>query len=236
MIIILEDSDMRLLLIEDEKNLSDALVDILEDNNYSVDTAYDGETGQGMAETGIYDVIILDRMLPRKEGVQSLKEIRSQGIKTPVLLLTAKDTIEDKVEGLDAGADDYLVKPFATRELLARVRALSRRQTDLVHSERLEFGGLVFDILRCEAINGKESIKLTYKEAQLLEFFMRNKGQIITKDQILDKVWGLESNVEMNNIEIYIHYLRKKIKPESCRIQIETIRGIGYCMKEKDNV
>lgn len=227
---------MRLLLVEDEKRLSDALVEILEDNHYSVDVAYDGETGQDMAETGIYDVIILDRMLPRKEGVQMLKEFRSHGIKTPVLLLTAKDTVEDKVEGLDAGADDYLVKPFATKELLARVRALSRRQPDQQQTERLEVGGLVFDSLRCEAISGNETIRLTYKEAQLLELFMRKNGQVITKDQILDKVWGLETPVEMNNIEIYIHYLRKKLKPENCGVQIETIRGIGYCMKETGNV
>jgi DNA-binding response OmpR family regulator len=227
---------MRLLLVEDEQRLSDALVVILKDYKYSVDTAYDGESGQDMAETGIYDIIILDRMLPGKEGVQVLKEFRAKGIKTPVLLLTAMDTVEDKVEGLEAGADDYLVKPFATKELLARIRALSRRQPESIQSDRLQIGSLVLDILRCEATNNQETIRLTFKESQLLELFIRNKGQVITKEQILDRVWGLESTVEMNNIEIYIHYLRKKLNSNSCGVQIETIRGVGYCLKEEPNV
>ena len=224
---------MRLLLIEDEQRLSDALVTILEDNNYSVDTAYDGLYGLEIAETGICDIIILDRMLPGKDGIQVLKEIRAKGIKTPVLILTAKDTVEDKVEGLDAGADDYLVKPFSTKELLARIRALSRRQTEQLHDDLLKAGSLVLDTLRCEATNKNETIRLTFKESQLLELFMRKKGQVIAKEYILDKVWGLDSYVEMNNIEIYIHYLRKKLNPESCGIQIETIRGVGYCLREE---
>jgi len=227
---------MRLLLIEDERRLSDALVMILEDNKYSVDTAYDGDSGQDMGETGIYDVIILDRMLPIKEGVEVLKAIRFKGIKTPVLLLTAKDSIEDRVEGLDAGADDYLVKPFATKELLARIRALSRRQPTEIQEQNLKAGLLTLDVLRCEVTSANKTIKLTYKEAQLLELFIRKKGQVITKEQILDKVWGLKNAVEMNNIEIYIHYLRKKLESKSCGIIFETIRNIGYCLKEDINV
>ena len=224
---------MRLLLIEDEQKLSDALVSILEDSNYQVDAAYDGESGQDMAETGIYDLIILDRMLPLKEGVQVLKAFRKKGIQTPVLLLTAKDTIEDKVEGLDSGADDYLVKPFSTKELLARIRALSRRQPEQIQPDILKAGSLMLDIHRCEAKNNLGIIKLTYKEAQLLELLIRKKGKVISKEHILDKVWGMSSDVEMNNIEIYIHYLRKKLNPDHCRIQIETIRNVGYCLKEK---
>lgn len=227
---------MRLLLVEDEQRLSDALVTILQDNNYSVDTAYDGEVGQDMAESGIYDVVILDRMLPSKEGLQILKELRNKGIQSPVLLLTAKDSIEDKVEGLDAGADDYLVKPFSTKELLARIRALARRQTDQISNDKLKAGSLELDTLRCEVTNRNETIRLTFKESQLLELFMRKKGQVITKEYILDKVWGIDSIVEMNNIEIYIHYLRKKLNPECCGIQIETIRGVGYCLREDENV
>lgn len=223
---------MRLLLIEDDQRLSDALINIFEDNNYSVDTAYDGEIGQDLAETGIHDVIILDRMLPLKDGLQVLKELRSKNIKTPVLLLTAKDTIEDKVEGLDTGADDYLIKPFSSKELLARIRALSRRQPEQLQPDILKAGTLSLDIYRCEASNRNGVIKLTYKEAQLLELFMRKKGQVISKEYILDKVWGMSSDVEMNNIEIYIHYLRKKLNPEACGIQIETIRNVGYCLKE----
>jgi DNA-binding response OmpR family regulator len=227
---------MRLLLVEDEKRLSDALIEILKDNNYAVDVAYDGKIGQQMGMTGIYDVIILDRMLPKKEGLQVLKDLRKCSIKTPVLLLTAKDTLEDKVDGLDAGADDYLVKPFATKELLARIRALARRQPNHQQTEKLEVGNLIFDTLRCEVINENEKIRLTYKESQLLELFIRHNGKVITKDQILDKVWGLESSVEMNNIEIYIHYLRKKLISQKCGIQIETIRGVGYCFKEISDV
>jgi len=227
---------MRLLLIEDERRLSDALVMILEDNKYSVDTAYNGESGQDMGETGIYDLIILDRMLPIKEGVDVLKAIRLKGIKTPVLLLTAKDSIEDRVEGLDAGADDYLIKPFATKELLARVRALSRRQSTEIQEQNLKAGLLTLDVLRGEVTSQNGIIKLTYKESQLLELFFRKKGQVITKEQILDKVWGLKSVVEMNNIEIYIHYLRKKLDSKSCGITFVTIRNIGYCLKEDINV
>lgn len=227
---------MRLLLIEDDPNLSAALVEILADCKYSVDTADDGEDGQNMAETGIYDLIILDRMLPNKEGVQVLKELRAQGIQTPVLILTARDTVENKVEGLDAGADDYLVKPFATKEFLARVRALSRRQPEQIPTDKLQVASLTLDILRCEAIIRSETIRLTYKESQLLEVFIRKKGQVVTKDQILDKVWGPDAAVEMNNIEIYIHYLRKKLHPENSGIEIETIRGIGYCLKEVPHV
>ena len=222
---------MRLLLIEDDQRLSDALVNIFEDNNYSMDTAYDGESGQDLAETGIHDVIILDRMLPLKDGLQVLKALRSKDIKTPVLLLTAKDTIEDKVEGLDAGADDYLVKPFSTKELLARIRALSRRQPEQLQPAILKAGSLSLDIYRCEASNKNGVIRLTYKEAQLLELFIRKKGQVISKEYILDKVWGMSSDVEMNNIEIYIHYLRKKLNAEACGVQIETIRNVGYCLK-----
>jgi DNA-binding response OmpR family regulator len=227
---------MRFLLIEDEKRLSDALTYIFKKNGFGIDVAYDGESGQDMASTGIYDLIILDRMLPKKEGLAVLKELRSDGIKTPVLLLTAKDAVEDRVAGLDAGADDYLVKPFATEELLARVRALSRRQNEQLRSDCLQVASLMLDPLRCEASCEDKKIKLTVKETQLLELFMRNSGQVISKEQILDRVWGLDAEVELNNVEIYIHYLRKKIDPEKSGVRLETIRGIGYCLKEDNNV
>jgi len=227
---------MRILLIEDEERLSEALAYILKKNKYGVDTALDGITGQEMAETGIYDMIILDRMLPGKEGLSVLKELRAQGIKTPVLILTAKDAINDRVEGLDAGADDYLIKPFSTDELLARLRALSRRKAELLQSEKLQVASLVLYPMRSEAECGNVIVRLTLKETQLLELFMRNKGQVITKEQILDRVWGIDSEVEMNNVEIYIYYLRKKLNPTHCNIRIETIRGIGYCLREAGNV
>ncbi|WP_027364210.1 response regulator transcription factor [Desulfotruncus alcoholivorax] len=221
---------MRILLVEDEQKLADALAYILKKNKYGIDTAYDGESGQAMAETGVYDLIILDRMLPHKEGVQILKEIRSQGISTPVLLLTAKDSVTDRIEGLDAGADDYLIKPFSTGELLARIRALGRRRSVQLKGEIVSAYGLNLDPLRCEVTKEEKTIKLTLKESMLLELLMRNAGQVITKEQILDRVWGLDSNVEMGNVEIYIHYLRKKLTFKD--IFIETIRGVGYCLKK----
>lgn len=226
---------MRILLVEDEPRLSEALTYILKKNGYGVDTAYDGDTGQAMAETGAYDLIILDRMLPRKEGVALLKELRNQGIHTPVLLLTAKDSLQDRVEGLDAGADDYLVKPFSTEELLARLRALGRRTSGQIQDEQLIVAGLSFKPLHCELTNGNdETVKLTLKESLLLELLMRNPGQVITKEQILDRVWGPDTEVETNNVEIYVHYLRKKLN--SPNVRIETVRGIGYSLKEGSDV
>ena len=187
-----------------------------------------------MAETGVYDLIILDRMLPRKEGVTLLKELRCQGIHTPVLLLTAKDSLQDRIEGLDAGADDYLVKPFSTEELLARLRALGRRPSGQIQDEQLNFAGLILKPLHCELTQESKTVKLTLKESLILEIFMRNPGQVITKEQIIDRVWGLDTDVETNNVEIYVHYLRKKLN--SPNVRIETVRGIGYCLKEEPNV
>jgi DNA-binding response OmpR family regulator len=173
-------------------------------------------------------------MLPKKEGVALLKDLRRQRIYTPVLLLTAKDSITDRIEGLDAGADDYLIKPFSTDELLARLRALGRRPPSQIQEENLTLGGFSFKPLHCELTKDNKTIKLTLKESLLLELFMRNKGQVITKEQILDRVWGLDTDAEANNVEIYVHYLRKKLN--SPNLKIETVRGIGYCLKEEPDV
>lgn len=224
---------MRLLLVDDEKRLVDPLAYILRKNNYGVDLAYDGVSGQVMAETGVYDLIVLDRMLPHKEGVEVLKDLRNKGIMTPIILLTAKDSVEDRIVGLDAGADDYLIKPFSTDELMARIRALSRRKGVQLTGDKVEVFGLILDPLSCEVTDGSNSVKLTYKESLLLELFMRNPTQVITKEQILDRVWGLDSVVELSNVEVYIYYLRKKISFKNC--SIETIRGVGYCLKGLDN-
>jgi len=228
---------VRLLLVEDEKRLSEALVYILKKNKYAVDVAYDGETGEDMAMSGIYDLIILDWMLPKNDGISILKNIRSQGINTPVLFLTAKDTIENRVEGLDSGADDYLIKPFSNEELLARVRALSRRQGEILLHKSLHAGNLTLDTSQCKAAFGvKRAVKLTLKECQLLELLIKNKGQVITKEQILDRVWGFEMDADYNNVEIYVHYLRKKLDCDAANIRISTVRGIGYCLEEGNNV
>jgi DNA-binding response OmpR family regulator len=221
-----------MLLVEDEVRLAEALAYILKKNGYGVDVANDGITGQDMAETGIYDLIILDRMLPGKEGLQILKELRKSKVVTPVLILTAKDAVGDRVEGLDCGADDYLIKPFATEELLARIRALQRRQREVLNSECLKTSTLSFNPLSGEVESSGESVRLTLKETQLLELLLRNRKQVITREQILDKVWGLDSDIEINTIEVHLSYLRKKLNSLNCGISIEAVRGIGYCLKE----
>ncbi len=219
--------------MEDEIRLAEALSYILKKNGYGVDVANDGITGQDMAETGIYDLIILDRMLPGKEGLQILKELRKSKVVTPVLILTAKDAVGDRVEGLDCGADDYLIKPFATEELLARIRALQRRQSEVLKSEYITTSTLFFNPLSGEVESGGDSVRLTLKEAQLLELLLRNRKQVITREQILDKVWGLDSDIEINTIEVHLSYLRKKLNSLNCGISIEAVRGIGYCLKEE---
>ncbi|HMM21746.1 MAG TPA: response regulator transcription factor [Selenomonadales bacterium] len=223
---------MKLLLVEDEERLVEALTYLLKKNGYLVDAAQDGETGVEMAATGVYDIIILDRMLPYLDGISLLREIRSMGLDTPVLFLTAKDSPKDKVEGLDAGADDYLVKPFFNDELLARLRALCRRKGKDLQGDTVDAAGLVFDPLRCEVTKGDEVIHLTLKESLLLELLIRNYGRVITKERIMEKIWGYNSDTEMANINLYIHYLRKKLKVSS----IKTVRGVGYFLQEDKNV
>ena len=223
---------MRVLLVEDETRLADALEQILKKQGYLVDVTGDGDVGQDMAETGIYDVIILDRMLPNIEGVEILKHIRARQIITPVIFLTAKDAISSRIEGLDAGADDYLIKPFSKDELLARVRALARRSEHLQMSDRICVASLCLDTQSCEVSIGEEKVKLTVTEAQLLELLMRNQGQVLIKEQILDRIWGFDKEVEVKNVELYIFYLRKKINLEKAGTAIHTVRGIGYCLKE----
>jgi DNA-binding response OmpR family regulator len=223
---------MRILLVEDETRLAEALEQILKRQGYAVDVANDGAAGQDMAETGIYNVIILDRMLPSIEGADILKYLRREGITTPVIFLTAKDTVSNRVEGLDAGADDYLIKPFSKDELLARVRALSRRSEQLHTSDTIRAASLCLDMRTCELTAGGETLKLTLTEAQLLELLMRHKGQVLTKEQILDRIWGFDKEVDAKNVELYIFYLRKKIPFEKNGAAIQTVRGVGYCFQE----
>lgn len=224
---------MRILLVEDEARLADALAQILKRQGYLVDVTGDGAVGQDMAETEIYDAIILDRMLPHIEGVDILKYLRAKQIVTPVILLTAKDAVSSRVEGLDAGADDYLVKPFAKDELLARVRALTRRSETLQVTDQIRVASLCLDMRSCEVSAEANNIKLTLTEAQLLELLMRNQGQVLTKEQILDRIWGFEKEVELKNVELYIFYLRKKIAFAQYGVEIQTVRGVGYCLRER---
>ena len=226
---------MKILLVEDEERLAEAIHHILKKEGYVVDISNDGLEAQALAETGIYDVIILDRMLPNKEGVEILKELRRKQIASPVIFLTAKDSVANRVEGLEAGADDYLIKPFANSELIARVRALSRRNDNLVQNDRLTAGKLELNSKDCEALVDQVKVKLSLKEAQLLALFIQNKGQTLSKEQILDRVWPLNSEVELKNVDLYTYYLRKKIDFFAANLTLETIRGIGYALKERSN-
>jgi len=223
---------MKLLLIEDELRLGTALVYLLRANGYIVDLTSDGDTGLEKATTKYYDLIILDWMLPGRDGISIIKELRGQGFNNPVLFLTCKDLPKDRVEGLDSGADDYLVKPFAAEELLARIRALTRRKAKDWVGNFINAAGMILDPLKGEVIKGEEVIRLTVKETLLLELLMRNQGHVITKEQIIARVWGFDSEVEFSNIDLYIHYLRKKL----CISYIKTIRGVGYLLREEADV
>lgn len=224
---------MRILVVEDEYSLADALREILKKEKYTVDIATDGQEGLYQALTGIYDAIVLDVMLPEMNGFQVLDKLRKEGIETPVLMLTAKSELDDKVRGLDYGADDYMTKPFQTKELLARLRAITRRKGE-IESNIISFGDLELNTsigeISCK-ITGK-SMKLGVKEFQLLEFLLKNKNQIVTKEQIVEKLWGLDSDSEYNNAEVYVSFTRKKIKFIGSKVAIKAVRGLGYTLEE----
>jgi len=223
---------MRILLVEDEVRLSQALVEIFQKNRYGVDAVYTGPEGLEYAQSGIYDAVILDIMLPGMDGITILKTLREEKNQVPVLLLTAKDDISDKVKGLDCGADDYMTKPFSTDELLARIRALTRRKGD-VKEDSVTFGDLVLNKKNCELqkVDG-ETIKLSLKEFQIIDLLFENPHQIIKKERIIEKIWGGDSDAEYNNVEVYISFIRKKMEQLKVRTTIRTARGIGYSLEE----
>jgi len=222
---------MRVLVVEDETALASALKKILESNHILTDVAHDGIEGQMLADHDAYDVIVLDLMLPGKSGLDILQSIRQAGKNVPVLLLTARDSTADKVKGLNMGADDYVVKPFVTEELVARIQALGRRPWEVYKGKDISFANLILDTKSGELLVDQERVKLTAKEAQLLEMFLRSPGVTISKEQILDRIWGFDSYVMENSVEIYIHYIRKKIKKSQA--EIKTKRGMGYYIREK---
>ena len=224
---------MRLLLAEDEEALSKALVTILKHNNYAVDAVYDGQQALDYLECGIYDGLILDLMMPKVDGITVLKTIRQKGNKIPVLILTAKSEVDDKVFGLDCGADDYLTKPFVTKELLARIRAMTRRQSDL-QDNALVYGDLRLDRTSFELISKKGKLLLTAKEFQIMEMFMMNPKCILSAEQLMDRVWGLESETEISEVWTYISYLRKKLKTLDSSVTIKAVRNVGYTLEVPD--
>lgn len=226
---------MRILIVEDEIYLADTLKAILKKNNYLVDVVHDGEAGYDNALTDIYDLILLDIMLPKMDGITVLKSIRESKITTPVILLTAKGQLSDKVFGLDNGADDYLPKPFETEELLARIRANLRRRNDILCDERLKYGDLVLDKSNLYLMRAEHKVTLTLKEAELMEFFILRKQTVSSKDLIIERIWGYDSDADYNHVEVYVSFLRKKITFLHSTVSIHTVRGIGYTLKENDN-
>ncbi len=223
---------MRLLLAEDEQALSKALTAILERNNYSVDTAYDGQQALEYLETDNYDGVILDIMMPKVDGITVLKEIRKKGNLIPVLLLTAKSEVDDKVIGLDAGANDYLTKPFNSRELLARIRAMTRTQTVQANSQ-LKIGNVTLDRATYELSTASGSYRLANKEFQMMEMLMSNPKNLISSERFMEKIWGYDSEAEINVVWVYISYLRKKLAALHANIQIKAMRNAGYTLEEK---
>ena len=222
---------MRILLAEDERSLSRAVAALLERSNYAVDAVYDGVEALEFLATGNYDALILDIMMPRLDGLSVLKRIREAGNPIPVLMLTAKSEIDDKVAGLDAGANDYLTKPFSTRELLARLRAITRTQTGQV-SSKLNFGNVTLDQVSFELSGPGGSFRLANKEYQMMELLMANAGQLISSDQFLEKIWGLDSDVESSVVWVYISYLRKKLTALNAKVSIRAVRNAGYVLEE----
>ena len=224
---------MRVLIIEDEYNLADVISDSLKKNKYQVDIRTDGEEGYYDALTGIYDLIILDVMLPHMNGFDILKGLREQEIDSKIIMLTAKGELNDKINGFSLGANDYLPKPFHIEELLARVNAQLKSPINIKKQNILEYGDISLDIDKSmvTCITNNENIELVCKEFQLLEYFIKNHEQILSREQIYDKVWGMENEIESNNLEAYLSFIRKKLKSIESNVNIKSCRGLGYKME-----
>ncbi len=226
---------MKLLLIEDQERMAQALCEILRQENYEVDHSANGTDGFEMAKNDVYDIIILDIMLPGMNGYEVAKNLRKIEVKTPILMLTAKTDLDDKVRGLDSGADDYLTKPFMTKELLARLRALARR---FCHTDDgvLSFADIVLDTgtLTLSCTSNKNTVRLSEKEFKILEYLMLNQNQILTREQIVTKIWGFDNDAEYNNVEVYMSFTRKKLAFIEAKTEIKSVRGIGYELRCKN--
>ena len=221
--------DMRILLAEDERELSKALVKIFEKNNYSVDAVYDGEDALAYLEAGNYDAAVLDIMMPKADGISVLKTIRAEGNMIPVLMLTAKSEIEDRVAGLDSGANDYLPKPFDTRELLARIRSITRAKPEA--DSKLTAGNITLDRSTFELASPSGSFRLAGKEYQMMESFMQNPHRILSAEMFMERIWGFDSDADINVVWVYISYLRKKLTALGADIQIKSTRNAGYSLE-----
>lgn len=218
---------MRILVVEDEKRLAKALGEILLGEKYMVDVVYDGQDGFDYAMEDIYDAIVLDVMLPYMDGFTVAKKLREEKIETPIIMLTAKDTVSDKISGLDYGADDYMTKPFAPEELLARIRAVTRRKGEVI-IDKLTLGDLSLDIESSTLFRNEKSVRLNFKECEIIKLFMSNLGATYSKEDLITKVWGYDSDATDNNVEAYISFLRKKLTHIGSEMKIEAIRKVGY--------
>lgn len=224
---------MRILLAEDEKEMSNALVAILKHNNYSVDAVFNGTDALDYGLSGNYDVIILDIMMPKLNGIEVLEKLRANGIHTPILMLTAKSQIEDRILGLDKGADDYLSKPFAMGELLARIRAMGRRKSEYMPN-LIRVGNISLNKENYELSNDSSSLRLGNKEFQMMELLMTNPKRLISTEQFMERIWGYDAEAEINVVWVYISYLRRKLEALEANIKIKAVRGIGYSLEESE--
>ncbi len=225
---------MNILVVEDNLNLANSIQDLLNENKYVVDVVSNGEDGLYYALNGVYDLIILDVMLPLYDGYTVLKKIRSKNVLTPVIMLTAKSEVDDKVKGLDLGADDYMTKPFSPKELLARINALSRRKSES-YNDRLEFGDLTVDLSVCKISCNQKKSKLSHTEFKLIVVLINNSSITLSKEQLIVKIWGYDSDAAENNVEVYISFLRKKIKFLKSKVVIRNIRKVGYRIEVSDD-
>ena len=223
---------MKILIVEDEVLLANSLKTLLEKKGFTVEVAYDGETGKDYAETGVYDLLILDVMMPRLNGYELARQVRAERCATPILMLTAKGELEDRIEGLNAGADYYLTKPFDTRELLACINALLRRQGDQV--DELRFGNTALDLDSGMLVCGTERVRLSAKEFDIMRFLLQSKGNNLSKEVLLARVWGFDSNAVENHVEVYVGFLRKKLASIGSKVRIEAVRRLGYHLEVAD--
>ncbi len=227
---------MRVLLVEDSVSLTDALESVLKREKFTVEIAHDGEEGVAYAETGVYDVILMDVMMPVKSGIEATRELRAKKINTPIIMLTALSEESDKIAGLDCGADDYITKPFSMSELLARIRAVTRRKGDIIPDDGLSYGGVTLNLYTYMLSSGEKSIKLSKKEAEIIRFFFEKPSFVAQRDQLISKVWGFDSEFESNNLEVFISFLRKKLRFLDAKFTIVPVRGVGYRLSEPEEV
>ena len=224
---------MNILIIEDEYSLADAVAETLKNEKFNVCIKTNGEDGEDEALTENYDLILLDVMLPKKNGFEILKYLRQEKIKTPIIMLTAKSEIEDKLNGLENGADDYITKPFSMRELKARIKAVLKRTNNIEDTECLEYGDLKLDIKNANLICNDNEIQIGGKELELLEQLLLNKNQVLSRENLVERIWGYENDAEYNNVEVYITFIRRKLKLIDSKVNIKAVRGVGYKLEEK---